>query len=81
MTTEEIITRPAYFVTYCGFKIDPTWRRLPQSARADGRATFAQAVAEFDQIKTYSYSTIGFKTSCELLLWRKGLDAKLMQEM
>lgn len=81
MSTEETITRPAYFVTYCGFKIDPAWRRLPLSARADGRATFAQVAAEFDQIKTYAYSTIGFKTSCELLLWRKGSDPKLMQEM
>lgn len=81
MSTEEIITRPAYFVTYCGFKIDPAWRRLPLSAREDGRESFAAVVRDYDAIKTYAYSTIGFKTSCELLLWRKGFDARLMQDM
>lgn len=81
MTIEETITRPAYFVTYSGFKIDPAWRRLPMSAREDGRQIFASVAAEYDAIRTYSYSTIGFKTTCDLLLWRKGFDAKLMQEM
>ena len=82
MTTEETITRPAYFVTYSGFKIDPAWRRLPASARADGRSAFATVASEYAHaLKTYAYSTLGFKTSCELLLWRKGFDPKTMQEM
>lgn len=81
MSSDETPAKQPYFVTYCGFKIDPAWRRLPLSARQDGRASFEQAVAEFSGVKTYAYSTIGFKTICDLLLWRKGFDAKEMQQM
>lgn len=82
MSNEEVVvTRPAYFVTYTGFKLDPAWRRLPHAARQDGRESFAHVAEEFDQIKTYAYSTLGFKRDVDMMLWRKGFDPKLMQEM
>jgi chlorite dismutase len=82
MSNEETQVRPPYFVSYTGFKADSAWRRLPFAAREDGRQAFAQVVEEYArEIKTYSYSTIGMKINCDLLLWRKGFDPKLMQEM
>jgi chlorite dismutase len=70
------------FVQYAAFKADPAWRRLPFSAREDGREAFARAVEEAaPEIKTYPYSTLGLKTSCDLLLWRKGASPIAMQEM
>lgn len=86
MTTEptntEAPTPAPLFVQYTGFRTDPAWRRLPHAARADGRATFAQVVAEAaPEISTYSYSTLGMKTNCDLLLWRKGTSPIAMQEM
>lgn len=70
------------FVQYTCFKVDPAWRRLPNGAREDGREAFARAVEEAaPDIKTYAYSTIGMKTSAELLLWRKGASPITMQEM
>ena len=80
--TEETVSRPPYFVTYTGFKVDKAWRRLPHAAREDGRSAFASIAEEYTgRINTYPYSTLGFKRDCDLLLWRKGFDPKLMQEM
>jgi chlorite dismutase len=81
-TNSEPTQGQRYFVQYTGLKIDPAWRRLPFAAREDGRESFARAVEEYGpQIKTYPYSTLGLKTNCELLLWRKGDSPIAMQEM
>ena len=77
-------TEPAQplFVQYTGFKADPAWRRLPYAAREDGREAFARAIEEAaPAIKTYPYSTIGMKTNCDLLLWRKGDSPIAMQDL
>ena len=70
------------FVQYTGFKADPAWRRLPYAAREDGRESFARVIEEADLgITTYPYSTVGMKTNCDLLLWRKGPSPISMQEL
>ncbi len=80
-TYEETKAQPL-FVQYTCFKADPAWRRMPHGAREDGREAFARCVEEAaPDITTYPYSTIGMKTTCDLLLWRKGTDPKTMQEM
>src|SRR3712207_8695181 len=48
----------------------------------DGREALARVVEEAaPDIKTYAYSTLGMKTSAELLLWRKCTSPIAMQEM
>ena len=80
-STEGAAAQP-YFVQYMTFKADPAWRRLPLGARNDGRESLAQAVEEYAPgIATWAYSTLGLKTGCELLLWRRGSDPIAMQEM
>lgn len=80
-TYEEAKAQPL-FVQYTCFKADAAWRRLPHAAREDGRESFVRAVEEYaSQIATFPYSTIGMKTTCDLLLWRRGTDPKAMQEM
>jgi len=70
------------FVQYTAFKADPAWRRLPYAAREDGRESFARAIEDSDLgITTYSYSTVGMKTNCDLLLWRKGSSPISMQDL
>ena len=70
------------FVQYTGFKADPAWRRLPYAAREDGRESFARAIEDSDLgITTYPYSTVGMKTNCDLLLWRKGPSPISMQDL
>lgn len=80
--TEEEAKRQ-WFVQYTTFKADPVWRRLPAGEREAGREAFASIIEEaFGQgIATYAYSTIGFKTTADLMLWRKNFDPKAMQEM
>lgn len=70
------------FVQFLCFKADAAWRRLPQKERDSGREAFAKVIAEAAPgITTYSYSTIGFKSDADLLLWRKGLSPEEMQDM
>ncbi len=55
---------------------------MPQAKREAGREAFARVVEEAaPEITTYSYSTIGFKSDADLLLWRKGFSPDAMQEM
>jgi chlorite dismutase len=69
-----------YFVQYTCFKVDPAWRRLPLSARHDGRESFAAVIDEAaPAITTWAYSTIGLKAEADLLLWRRGDDPIAMQ--
>ena len=82
MTNEAETLAVPYFVQYTTFKVDPAWRRMPQSARSDGREAFARAVEECaPQITTWAYSTIGLKAGADFLLWRRGTDVKAMQGM
>src|SRR5215472_11158068 len=70
------------FVQYLCFKTDPEWRRLSHAKRAEGREAFARVVEEATpDIITHSYSTIGFKSDADLLLWRRGESPIAMQEM
>ena len=81
MASNDEVAQPL-FVQYTAFKADPAWRRLPYAAREDGREAFAHVIEDADLgIKTYPYSTVGMKTSCDLLLWRKGRSPIGMQEL
>jgi chlorite dismutase len=81
-STSDTVQGQRFFVQYTGFKADPAWRRLPFAAREDGRESLARAVEECaPEIKTYPYSTVGMKTNCDLLLWRKGDSPVTMQDM
>ena len=83
--SDDDVSTPAtagQFVQFLGFKADASFRRLPPATRERGREEFAQVVAEAaPAITTFSYSTIGFKSDTDLLLWRKGLSPEQMQEM
>ncbi len=70
------------FVQYLTFQLDPVWRRLLPDERRAGREEFSRIVTEAaPDITTYAYSTIGFKSNADLLLWRAGTDPVAMQEM
>jgi chlorite dismutase len=78
---EETAPVASQFVQYLFLKVDPLWRRLDASARASGRAEFADAVsAAAPRITTHAYSTLGLKTGAELMLWWKSADAVRVQD-
>jgi chlorite dismutase len=70
-----------WFVQYTAFRVDPAWRRLPYTARADGRESLAQLIEETSAITTWAYSTLGLKVGSDLLFWRRGTDPIAMQDM
>jgi chlorite dismutase len=82
MSTNEPLPSQGLFVQYTCFKVASEWRRLSSDERAADREAFIATVAEYaPQITTWSYSTIGLKLDSDLLLWRKGTDPLVMQEM
>ena len=81
MSVSEPAAPPPRFVQYLCFRTDPLWRRLPADEREAGRAGFAAALAEASpRVTTHAYSTLGLKTSAELLLWWHAETPEAVQE-
>lgn len=69
------------FVQYLCLKTDPLWRRLASGIREQGRAAFAEVIQRAaPAVTTAAYSTLGLKTSAELLLWWHCDTPELAQE-
>lgn len=46
------------------------WRRLPEAEKEAAREAFAGTVAKFrDTVQVHTYSTVGTRGDCDLLLW------------
>jgi chlorite dismutase len=59
------------FVNYLFFKVDPSWRRLPATERARGRAEFAAGVNEWKQrCLIIPFTTVGTRGDTDFFLWR-----------
>lgn len=72
------------FVSFGFFKIDPSWRRLPAEDRAAHRREFVDTVQHWSQpdtMKILSYSTLGMRADCEMMLWRICYSLDCLQEM
>ena len=55
------------------FKVLPEWRRLPLAERLDHKKAFAAVLARWNQpgrLLTLSYSTVGMRGDCDMVLWR-----------
>ncbi len=54
------------------YKVQPEWRRLPAADRAKHRQQFAEVVARWNQpsrMLSLSYSTVGLRGDCDMVLW------------
>lgn len=81
MTEPTVPAEPSRFVQYLFLATDPVWRRLPQAEREEGREEFACALQDAaPAVTTHAYSTLGLKTSAELLLWWHAASPELLQE-
>ena len=72
------------FVNFAFYKVDPAWRRLPKEEREQGKAEFCRAVESFDQkdgMMVLSYSLVGLRSDCDLMLWRIGYSLEEFQAM
>jgi chlorite dismutase len=59
------------FVNFAFYKLDPEFRRLPESEKAAARQEFAGLFAQPQTgLMCLTYSTIGLRPDCDFLLWR-----------
>ena len=81
MTDSEAAAAAPRFVQYLCLRTDPLWRRLPAAERDAGRGEFAAVLQQASpRVTTHVYSTLGLKTSAELLLWWHAESPELVQE-
>ncbi|MGC9291401.1 MAG: chlorite dismutase family protein [Acidobacteriaceae bacterium] len=72
------------FVSYQFFKVLPEWRRLPAEERAAHKRAFAAVIEQWDRpgsFMTLTYSTVGTRGECEMLLWRIGYTVDDINQM
>jgi chlorite dismutase len=67
------------FVQFLFYRLDPTWRLLPDEEKQCRTTEFAEAVDANEGIATYAYNTTGLKAGTDLLLWRHGSDLAELQ--
>lgn len=59
------------FVNFAFYKLDPAWRRLPESERSAGKKELIDALSPFSSsVINLSYSTFGFRSEVDFFLWR-----------
>src|SRR5487761_1246500 len=60
-------------VSFQFFKVMPEWRRLPAEERAAHKSAAAAVLERWnqaDRMLTLTYSTVGTRSECDLMLWR-----------
>jgi chlorite dismutase len=73
---------PRDFVKYTFFHLRPEWRRLPPSARDEGKAAFARVLEGPPAgVVVRTYSTVGLKAGTELMVWAIGAELPGIQEL
>ncbi len=59
------------YVNFGFFQVDPAWRRLPAEARKQGKEEFLRVVeAWLPRMIVRSYTLVGLRADCDLMLWR-----------
>ncbi|TAL12009.1 MAG: chlorite dismutase, partial [Nitrospirae bacterium] len=70
------------YVNFGFYKVDPAWRRLPESERTQGKQEFIRAIEDYaGKVMVIPYSTVGIRGDCDLMLWRISYELELFQEM
>lgn len=70
------------FVNFTFHKVDPAWRRLPESERTQGKQEFARVVEGYSgKVIVIPYTMVGIRGDCDFMLWRIGYELELFQEM
>ena len=60
------------FVKYSFYKVDQTWRRLPEEERLDNKREFAAVLEETaTHMPVRSYSLVGLRGDMDFLLWHR----------
>src|SRR5574341_1777887 len=73
---------PRQYVNFAFYKLDPSWRRLPEHEREVGKKELRAVVEEFvPQMLILPYTLVGIRADSDLMLWRISSDLDLFQRM
>jgi chlorite dismutase len=67
------------YMQFLFYRLDPTWRRLPEEERTCRARELAKHLEAAEGITTYAYNMTGLKAGTDLLLWRHGADLSALQ--
>jgi chlorite dismutase len=72
---------PGQYVHVLTFKLDGAWRRLAAQDRLRDAEQFERAAAAAAaRVRTFTYSMVGLRAECDLLLWRLGWSVRALEE-
>src|SRR5215470_11683587 len=73
---------PRQFVNFTFYRARPEWRLLDDEEKQHCRDGFITTIDDFrSQLMIHSYSTVGLRTSADLMIWKIGSDLEPMQEL
>lgn len=76
------ISPPRQFVNFSFYKLDPLWRRLPESERHAGREEFIKVANSYEgRMILVPYSTFGFRAETDFFFWRISYQLEDFEEM
>ena len=68
------------FVNFAYYKLDPSFRRLPEGEKHSARQEFITLMNNrIPGLMCLTYSTIGLRPDCDFLLWRIGQSTDQFQ--
>ena len=69
-------------VSFCFYRVDPAWRRLPRAAKNTHAGELQAVVQRFGKrLMVLTYSLVGLKADVDFLIWRVGASLEALQEM
>jgi chlorite dismutase len=71
-------------VSFTFFKVTPEWRRLSIGERSEHKRVFAETLKKWNQpgrLLGLTYSTVGTRGDCDMLLWRICYSAEDINQM
>ena len=71
-------------VSFNFFKVMPEWRRLPIGERTEHKRQFAEVIRKWSQpgrLLPLTYSTVGTRGDCDMVLWRICYSAEDLNQM
>ena len=68
------------FVHALALGLDPAWRRQPDEKRCRDAEELCAAVTAWNDVTTYTYSTIGVKTGVDMVLWSLAPSLEALEE-
>ncbi len=74
-------TKDREFVRFSVFRVDPAWRRLDSSTRAEHKSEFETVIGRFaKEMMIYAYSLVGTRGDGDFILWQASADLAQLHE-